>query len=880
MTQFNRQQWGSISVVPRILLPAVCLAAVVSSVAWMVDLPPWGAFPAVILTMALAVWVGLHRRVREPLQRTQAWIDRRIEGDDTARLAVTSGDETGRLAASLNELIATAFNAESHIQSILHTAADGIVTIDELGLIELSNLAAERMFGAEPGGLTGVHIGQLLPSYDLLPITGMLPDVLAESGEYPDPYEIDARNGAGETFPLSVTVGDLPSDEELHYVLVMQDISKRKEAQEALRQAKESAEAMSRTKSEFLANMSHEIRTPMNGIIGMTELTLDTKGLDDDQRQYLQAVRTCADSLLEIINDILDFSKIEAGRLELERIDFDLRSSLETATLPLSLRAREKGVTLETCVATEVPRMLYGDPTRLRQVFTNLASNAIKFTDNGTVTLGVDVQETDGDSLVLHGWVRDTGIGIPVEYQAQIFESFAQAEGSTTRRFGGTGLGLSICTQILDMMDGRIWVESVQGEGSTFHFLASLGHARAPDAGMAVAEVEGMPLLCIDDARSQSVAIAGLEAWGFPLVRAMGLEAALQELSAGDGAARFGAVLLDMSVSDGFAAAASIRQRFAETSLPFLMLAREGQRGDASQCRRHEIAAYLNDPTTVELRAALQLVCGTPASPDLVTRHTLRERRRQLRILLAEDNAVNQTLALRLLEKVGHQMELVADGGLAVERLERDGIDLVLMDVQMPTMDGLEATRRIRLREAETGREPVPIVAMTAHALKGDRERCLEAGMDDYVSKPLRPADLFDAIFRVCGVAPGELSPQPPAEVPQPAEEPEVFDRAAALDLMEGDEELLDELVALFLEEVPPRLQELHAALTAAETNKLERIAHGIKGAASNLGAEAIRAAALALEQIGGAADLTAAPAALTRLEEELARLRVVLAAN
>jgi len=356
---------------------------------------------------------------------------------------------------------------------------------------------------------------------------------------------------------------------------------------------------MSRTKSEFLANMSHEIRTPMNGIIGMTELTLDTKELDDEQRQHLGAVRACADSLLEIINDILDFSKIEAGRLDLERIDFDLRSSLETAPLPLSLLAREKGVALETCVATDVPRMLHGDPTRLRQVFTNLASNAIKFTDKGTVTLGVDVQETEDDSLVLHGWVRDTGIGIPVEYQARIFESFTQADGSTTRHFGGTGLGLSICTQILEMMDGRIWVESVQGEGSTFHFLARFGHARALDAGMVVAEVEGMPLLCIDDARSQSVAIAGLEAWGFPLVLSMGLEAALEDLGAGEGATRFGAVLLDMSVSDGFAAAASIRQRFAETPLPFLMLAREGQRGDAVRCGCHVIAAYLSDPTTV-----------------------------------------------------------------------------------------------------------------------------------------------------------------------------------------------------------------------------------------------------------------------------------------
>ncbi|MDA0333625.1 MAG: ATP-binding protein [bacterium] len=661
MNPFAPHSWDDLSIVPRILLPAVLVGGVVSGVSYAIDLPTWAALAVAIAAMAAVVWIGLHRLVRLPLSAVQSWIDARINGDDTTRLVVSAADEPGRLAASLNELIATAFRGQAHIQSILQTAADGIVTIDELGLIELSNHAAEHMFGVAPGALAGVHIGQLLPSYEQLPITGLRQDLFAEPNQDPEAYEIDARTEAGTSFPLSVTVGDLPSDEELHFVLVMQDITKRKEAEQALRRAKDSAEAMSRTKSEFLANMSHEIRTPMNGIIGMTELTLDTQGLNDEQRQYLQAVRTCADALLEIINDILDFSKIEAGRLELERIDFDLRSTLETAALPLLLRAKEKGVALETCIADDVPRMLHGDPTRFRQVVTNLTSNAIKFTDHGTVTIGVDVAERVGDSIILHGWVRDTGIGIPQQHQARIFESFSQADGSTTRRFGGTGLGLSICTQILEMMDGRIWVDSIQGEGSTFHFQARLDNARAEDPATLVANVEGMPLLCIDDARSQSVAVAGLSALGFPLVFAMALEAALQELGKAEGAARFGAVLLDMPVADGFAAAASIRQRFADTPLPFLMLAREGQRGDAGHCRRHGIAAYLNDPTTVELRATLQLVCGTPASPDLVTRHTLRERRRQLHILLAEDNAVNQTLACRLLEKAGHQVEVVGD---------------------------------------------------------------------------------------------------------------------------------------------------------------------------------------------------------------------------
>ena len=875
----------------RILMPAAAAGLLTGALALAAGaaglIPAWLAMiAAVAATGAMTAW-RLSRVVDAPLRSALADVERRAEGDSLVRVRVWADDEIGRLAAAVNELMATAFLGEAQIQSILQTAADGILTVDELGLVELCNPAAEEMFGRDAEQLTGSHIGQLIPSYEQLPITGL--DLGLEVGleaDLDDHYEVPGRHANGDDFPLSVTVGALPSEEDTKFVLVLQDITRRKEAEEALRQAKETAEATSRTKSEFLANMSHEIRTPMNGIIGMTELALETGDLDPEPREYLEAVRTCADSLLEIINDILDFSKIEAGRLELERIDFDLRSSLDTAMLPLRIRSREKGLALECEVADDVPRALRGDPTRLRQVFTNLASNAVKFTDAGTVTVGIEIADRSGDDLLLHGWVRDTGIGIPADKQAHVFESFTQADGSTTRRFGGTGLGLSICKQILDLMDGRIWVESVDGEGSTFHFHAHLDSAPDPVVQPSQAtSLSGMPVLVVDDGAARRDLAGLLRQWGFEPLLAQGLEGARAQLQEAHDPP-IGAVLLDMVVSDGFAAAVSIHQQIGDEALPLVMLARGGQRGDATHCRRHGISAYLNESTSdAELRAALQLVCSE--RPDeLVTRHTLRERRRALHILLAEDNSVNQALARALLEKQGHHVEIVGDGVHAVERLETDGIDLVLMDIQMPTLDGLTATEQIRAREVSTARGHTPIVAMTAHAMEGDRERCLEAGMDDYVSKPLRPADLFEAILRATGVASGP--PPEPARIAATVsdhaeavavvdEAPPVFDRRSALERIGGDGDLLQELTALFLDDVPARLQALQEAIDAGDAATVRREAHGIKGAAANLSAEETRAVALELEKLGEGEQMEAAPAAYEELAGALERLRAEL---
>jgi two-component system sensor histidine kinase/response regulator len=850
------------------LLPAALAGGVAGFLAATLGAGPattaLAAFAATVGATGISVYVGPHRR----LTRLRLWVEARAGGDEPPFLPVLRRDDIGLLAASLNDLAVSRANEDTRVHGILHTVAEGLITIDELGVVELSNPAAERMFGAEPGGLSGMHIGHLLPSYEQLPITAM-----GWTEEPRDSYELEARTRQGALFPVGVTVGDLLVDGEEHHVLVLQDISRRREEQEALRAAKEAAEAMSRTKSEFLANMSYEIRTPMNGIIGMTELTLDSDGLTAEQRQNLQAVRTCADSLLEIINDILDFSKIEAGRVELEEIDFDLRASLETAILPLSLRAREKGLDLRIDVDDSVPRLVNGDPTRLRQVVTNLASNAVKFTDRGSVTVGIGVAE--GEGLRLHGWVRDTGIGISLQQQARIFESFTQADGSTTRRYGGTGLGLSICRQILEMMQGRVWVESAPGEGSTFHFEASLAPARAaatlptPDSTF---DLSARPVLRFHAGPRDAAALDGLADLGVRLQTAASLEAGVAQLQeANNGVA---AVLLEMPAADGLAAASLLGQRLGETCPPLLLLTQDGQRGDSLQCRRRGIRAYLTEETTPEqLRAALLLV-ASGTQRDLVTRHSLRESRRALRILLVEDNPVNRILACRLLEREGHTVEAVEDGLTAVERAG-EGFDIALMDVQLPGIDGTEATRRIRAAEARSA-DRLPIVAMTAHALAGDRERFLAQGMDDYLSKPLRPARLFDVLFRQCGVVPG-TGAAPLGRQPAP-EEQAAWDRSAALATMGGDEELLAEATALFREDLPRQLEQLAAAQAAGDTAQLERVAHGIKGAAANMGAAATRAAAAATETSARAGDLTAAAAAADRLRAEAARLQEALA--
>jgi two-component system sensor histidine kinase/response regulator len=659
--------------------------------------------------------------------------------------------------------------SEARTRAIFEHAMDSVLLIDEEGLIVEMNPAAEQTFQCRRRDLKGKEFASvLLPSASI----SRFREKLTHFTEFQDAGSLIGSRGelkmlrrTGEEFVAEIGMQVFTlQDSEAGFVVFVRDITlpklaeeERRLAAERLQQAKEAAEAASQSKSLFLANMSHEIRTPIHGIMGMTGLVLETP-LNEQQREYLRIVQESADSLLAVINDILDFSKIEAGKLDLELLDFDVCDRLGDCMKALAFRASGKDLELVFRYDPRIPRMVSGDPYRLRQVVVNLVGNAIKFTPRGEVVLNVDLENETETEVELHFAVRDTGIGIPAEKIAAIFDPFEQGDKSTTRRFGGTGLGLSISRKLVLMMGGRMWVESREHEGSTFHFTARFARARGlnvPSGSHSSPEsLARLRVLVVDDNRTNRLILEeSFRNWEMEAVVATGAEEAWRLLRAAASTGRpFQLVVTDchMPDVDGFMLAERIQSELPPPRPPIVMLTSSDRSGDQDRCRELGIAAHLIKPVkpselldaTIRLLGVVSAV--TPANPTLLVHLDSRK----LKVLLAEDSAVNQKLAVALLTRQGHSVTIANNGREAVALSADETFDVLLMDVQMPEMDGFEAAAAIRARELTTGRH-LPIIALTAHAMKGDRERCLEAGMDDYLSKPVRADELSTTLKRI-----------------------------------------------------------------------------------------------------------------------------------
>jgi PAS domain S-box-containing protein len=763
----------------------------------------------------LLLGLYLHRAVLGPVRRVTLAARRLASGDREARVRATGRGEVELLAGSFNAM-ADALGAREEelrvagdrLQGILDHASAMISVKDVEGRYLLVGRRWEKVTGRSAAEVVGRTEAELLPGRQAPSHAADLEVI--RTGETLE-YERDTLTAEGARSHLTVKFPLKDADGAVYAVVTMTtDITERKRALE------EAVEA-SRSKSEFLANMSHEIRTPLNGVIGMTDLLLQTE-LTGEQRNYAQTAASSGEALLGVIDDILDFSKIEAGKLELDAHDFDLREAVEDTSEMLAPQAHGKGLELTAFVAGDVPAMVRGDRGRLRQVLTNLLSNAVKFTHRGEVAVRVELLERDETGAKLRFVVSDTGIGIPQNKLDKLFESFAQADTSTTRRYGGTGLGLAISRQLVQLMGGEIRAESGAGRGSRFSFAVTLPEVEVAGPASLPAPVRALKVLAVDDtATNREIVDAYLRSGGHESTAVGSGADALAVLQAAAAAgAPYDVVVLDgqMPGMDGFELAAAILDTPELTATRLVMLASTGDH--QARAREVGIASYLTKPVRRErlLEAVVDVRREEPEAPAAPVSGTT------LRVLIAEDNEVNQLVIEKMLTKRGMEVDIANDGLEALAKLATGAYAAVFMDCQMPNLDGYSTTARIRDREG-TG-ERMPVIAMTAHAMTGDRERCLEAGMDDYLAKPLRPEELDAVLERWLGFAPAVEA---------------IIDDARMRTFRDDYPDIVDQLLDLFLSSTPPLLDELRAAVDAGDDEALRRTAHKLKGSCQNIGA-------------------------------------------
>jgi PAS domain S-box-containing protein len=760
-------------------------------------------------------------------------------------------------------------DALTQLASIVETSEDAIIgqTLD--GTVVTWNAAAQRLFGYAMGEIQGRHISVLAPPDRRGEVDAILERI--RRGDHIKHFETVRLRKDGTPVPVSISISVTrdSAGRISGFSTIARDVGAEVATRDALRQARDAAERLAHTRSSFLANMSHEIRTPLNAVLGLTELLLDTE-LAPEQRHSLSLVQVAGETLLTLLNDILDLSKIEAEQVRLEAIPFGPAHLIETTIGLLTGRARQKRIEVLVDVASGVPAMVRGDPTRLRQVLTNLVGNAIKFTETGEIVVSVHAAGAEDRRTLLRFAVRDTGIGIPADKLETIFEEFGQADESTTRKYGGTGLGLAIARRLVRLMDGDLTVASTVGQGTEFSFTVSLpieaAATPAPDAG---ATLTGRRVLVVDDSATNRRIVRGvLGAEGLHVGEADSGDAGLAALQAAQASgAPYDLAILDQQMPglDGFALATTVRGSPALAGTRLLMLTSAGERGDGQRCRDLGINGYLTKPASrTDLLDAVSVVLGmAAAAPLVVTQHSIAESRRRLHILLAEDNPVNQEVAATMLRKRGHEVDVVGDGRAAAQAAADKRYDVVLMDIQMPEMDGFEATRTIRATEA--GRD-LRIVALTAHALGGEREKCMAQGMNDYLTKPFKAHELFAVVegrLEAGGAIASAPAPTQDAPVDLDAFRREM--RAA------GVEEAVDAILDTFVQSAGERIAALSTALASGEATAIKRAAHAFKSSAGTIGAKGLATLLQQVEALAEAGDIAQARSLADRFAKESA---------